>query len=96
VPAPIESAVYFCCVEALQNIAKHAGPGARTWLELAVRHGYLEFSVRDDGAGFDTRTTSDGHGLTNLRDRLTTLGGHAEIASAPGRGSTITGQIPLR
>ena len=91
----IESAAYFCCVEALQNVAKHAGASARASVRLALRDGALEFSVRDDGAGFDAGAVSDGNGLTNLHDRLAALGGHAEIESAPGAGTTISGHIPL-
>jgi signal transduction histidine kinase len=64
-------------------------------IQLRVRHGALEFRVSDDGVGFDPAARRDGNGLTNLRDRLAALGGHAEIVSAPGRGTTVRGQIPL-
>ncbi|HTU85147.1 MAG TPA: histidine kinase [Solirubrobacteraceae bacterium] len=95
VPRSIESAAYFCCLEALQNAAKHAGPRARASIELRMEGGFLSFSVRDDGAGFDPGARRPGSGLINLRDRLSALGGDASVASSPGAGTTVTGHIPL-
>ncbi len=94
-PRAIESAAYFCCLEALQNAAKHAGAGARATVDLGLNGGCLEFRVSDDGAGFDPEAVRLGHGLTNLRDRLEALGGHAEIVSVPGEGTTVLGRIPI-
>lgn len=94
-PPAVENAVYFCCMEALQNVVKHAGEGARATIGLVVRHGALEFRVSDDGIGFDRDAVSNGHGLTNLTDRLAALGGEAVITSVPGHGTTVAGQIPL-
>ena len=93
-PRPVETAAYFCCLEALQNAAKHAGPGARATIELRISDGVFEFAIRDDGEGFDAGAVHRGQGLTNLRDRLAALGGQAEIISAPGEGTTVLGQIP--
>jgi signal transduction histidine kinase len=94
-PPAVESAAYFCCVEALQNVVKHAGPHARTSVCFELRGDALELRVSDDGRGFDRSRTSPGGGLTNLRDRLSAIGGYAEITSAPGRGTTVLGHIPL-
>jgi signal transduction histidine kinase len=94
-PSTVESAAYFCCVEALQNVAKHAGAEARASVRLEVRDGCITFRVRDDGRGFDARSASGGHGLTNLRDRLAALNGELEIASGTDRGTTVTGRIPV-
>jgi signal transduction histidine kinase len=94
-PRAIESAAYFCCLEALQNAAKHAGEGARATVRLDVRNGSLQFNVSDDGVGFDRDAVSGGYGLTNLADRLEALGGEAAITSVPGKGTTMAGQIPL-
>ena len=94
-PPAVENAAYFRRAEALQNVTKHAGAGARVAIDLDVRHGALVFRVSDDGAGFDPGVQGDGNGLTNLRDRLAALGGHAEVESSPGRGTTVRGQIPL-
>ncbi len=91
----VEAAAYFCCLEALQNAAKHAGPGARAVVRLGRDGERLAFSVADDGAGFDPARADGGFGLTNLRDRLAALGGEAEIVSAPGRGTTVSGTLPV-
>jgi signal transduction histidine kinase len=93
-PREVESAVYFACMEALQNATKHAR-GA-TAIRIAVSgNGRLRFDVSDDGEGFDPSTAVDGNGLTNIRDRIGALGGTLEIDSAPGRGTRVTGMIPL-
>lgn len=94
-PQAIESAAYFACLEALQNAAKHAGDGAQATVRLDVSKGALTFTIHDDGAGFDAHATPSGHGLANLRDRVGALGGSAEVASAPGQGTTVRGRIPL-
>ena len=94
-PRAIENAAYFCCTEALQNVAKHAGDRARAMVSVRVCAGVLELRVVDDGAGFDPGAVPRGHGLTNLGDRLQALGGRAEIGSVPGQGTTVVGWIPL-
>jgi signal transduction histidine kinase len=85
--------VYFCTLEALQNIAKYA-EASQVAIELGADNGALHFVVRDDGRGFDVASAS-GSGLTNMRDRLDSLGGSLEVRSAPGGGTTIAGRIPL-
>jgi signal transduction histidine kinase len=94
-PPAIESAAYFCCMEALQNVDNHAGPGARARLRLGIRHGVLELEVRDDGAGFAEGAAQNGQGLANLRDRLVALGGDVAITSARGRGTVVSAHLPL-
>jgi signal transduction histidine kinase len=91
----IENAVYFCCMEAVQNAIKHGGEGVRVVIRLSVRHGALEFRVSDDGLGFDRATVPFGYGLTSLADRATALGGEVVIISRLGEGTSLTGQIPL-
>jgi len=89
-----EAAVYFCCLEALQNTAKYAHASqARICLQAAS--GTLSFTVSDDGTGYDARHTPMGSGLRNMADRLAALGGRLDIHSAPGHGTTITGQLPI-
>ena len=91
---PVESTVYFCCVECLQNAARHAGPGVSVTIGFADADGGLEFSVADDGAGFDPGSVQRGSGLTNLADRLAAVGGTLQIDSRPGDGTRITGRVP--
>ncbi|MBA3551839.1 MAG: hypothetical protein H0W27_03065 [Actinobacteria bacterium] len=90
----IEAAVYFCCLEALQNVTKYAG-ATQARIRLAGERGRVSFTVGDDGRGFDPATTPPGSGLTNMRDRLAALGGTLEIVSLPGEGTTVTGRVPL-
>jgi len=95
-PQALEAAVYFCCLEALQNAAKHAGEGAQAMITVREDEGALLFEVRDDGAGFDLATGAhEGHGFVNMRDRVGAIGGSINVESAPGHGTTITGRIPL-
>jgi signal transduction histidine kinase len=94
-PPEIESAVYYCCLEAIQNAMKHGGRGVHVSVALAEGDGDLTFRVVDDGPGFVVGEVR-GHGLQNMEDRLGALGGRLTIATAPGRGTTISGRVPLR
>jgi signal transduction histidine kinase len=93
-PQELESAVYFSCLEALQNVAKYAR-ATRAIVRLAHANGALTFEVIDDGVGFDPVTASAGSGLQGIADRLASLGGTVEIRSAPARGTTVAGRIPV-
>jgi signal transduction histidine kinase len=90
----IETAVYLCCLESIQNAAKHAGSSASVKVVLQRRGHELAFAVRDSGRGFDPSVTAPGAGLTSVRDRVETIGGHFEITTAPGRGTTVAGVVP--
>jgi signal transduction histidine kinase len=91
----VESAVYFCCLEALQNVAKHCRAGAG--VEVRLRNegdGSLRFEVADDGQGFDPARALDAHGLNGMRDRIAEIGGELTICSSPQAGTTVTGHVP--
>jgi signal transduction histidine kinase len=90
----IETAAYFSCVEALQNVAKHATGATGTVIEI-MDDGSLSVEVRDDGAGFEMSAVQGGVGFTSMRDRLAAVGGTLEIESTPGRGTRVHGSIPL-
>lgn len=90
----IEAAVYFSCLEALQNVAKYA-EATQAELVLSNGGGMLQFVVRDDGVGFDPASTGYGTGLQGIADRLAALEGSVEIRSAVGRGTTVTGRVPF-
>ncbi len=94
-PPELEAAVYFCCLEALQNAAKHAGEGAKARIALAQRGRTLVFKVADNGRGYDTTVRLAGMGVQNMTDRIGALGGELTIESAPGCGTTIAGSISL-
>jgi len=91
----IESAAYFCCLEALQNAAKHAEGASSAVVELSD-NGSLRLEVRDDGAGFDPDEIASGVGFTSMRDRVAAVGGELAITSSPGRGTLVSATIPLR
>jgi signal transduction histidine kinase len=93
-PEEIEATVYFCSLEALNNVAKYAEASSAR-IELSVGNRVLTFRVVDDGAGFDPSATSYGTGLRGMDDRLDAIGGRLEVTSEPGRGTVVTGSVPL-
>ena len=90
-----EAAVYFCCMEALQNAGKHAGEGATAILRVWEEPGALLFDAADTGQGFDAATKGLGAGFVNMNDRVGAIGGTVTVRSAPGQGTTISGRIPI-
>jgi signal transduction histidine kinase len=92
--ADAEEAVYFACLEALQNVAKHARRSARVTLRLHYRNGTLAVRIVDDGGGFIQVRGCEGAGLTNIRDRLASVGGTVRITSTPGRGAVVAATLP--
>ena len=92
-PSELEAAVYFCCVEALQNAAKHS-QASRVRVSLGADHGSVWFTVQDDGVGFAPGQRGSG-GMVNMQDRLGASGGTLDVESAPGRGATVHGSVPL-
>jgi signal transduction histidine kinase len=93
-PPEIESAVYFCCLEALQNVAKHAPNARSVSISLHVDNALL-FEVRDDGGGFARESVRPGFGFTSMHDRIAAVGGRLTIHSEPGGGTTVAGSVPL-
>jgi signal transduction histidine kinase len=91
----VEAAVYFCCLEALQNAGKYAGEGASATVRVWRENGTLRFEVADTGAGFDAGVGGHGAGFVNMGDRLGAIGGSFRVDSAPGQGTRVAGQIPV-
>ena len=89
----VESTVYFCVLEALQNVQKYAA-AAHVVVRIRDAHDALTFEVVDDGSGFDIAASKRGSGLTNMADRLDALGGALTVTSTPSAGTTITGTLP--
>jgi signal transduction histidine kinase len=95
-PAAVEAALYFCCIESVQNAAKHSG-AARVSVRLTEGAGRWRLAVVDQGAGFDSQSVVEpgtGVGLVNMRDRLDAVGGTLTVESRPGRGTTVTAEVP--
>jgi signal transduction histidine kinase len=92
-PQDVEAAVYFSCLEALQNVAKYA-KATRVSISIVQRDGRLSFAVADDGVGFDPASVRRGSGLQGIADRLDALGGRLEVTSEADAGTTVRGTVP--
>jgi signal transduction histidine kinase len=90
----VEAAVYFCVLEALQNVSKYAR-ATTTTIRLFESAGRVVFEVEDDGTGFESDEARYGTGLHGMTDRLDALGGSLEVTSEPGRGTVVRGAVPL-
>jgi signal transduction histidine kinase len=90
----VERGIYFCCLEALQNVAKHGGPGATVEIRLVGEPHRIRFFVDDSGVGFDPARVQAGVGLVHMADRVDVLGGDLTIDSYPGMGTRVSGEIP--
>ncbi len=93
-PKEVEAAVYFCCLEALQNTVKYA-EASSVVVQIEQSDGTLTFSVTDDGRGFDPAQVGRGTGCRNMADRLEALDGRLDIDSTVGVGTRIVGTIPV-
>jgi signal transduction histidine kinase len=92
----LEAAVYFCCLEALQNAGKHAGANANATIRLREEAGTITFQVSDNGVGFESSTAQASAGIQNMKDRIGALDGDVTIHSEPGAGTSVTGRVPFR
>lgn len=92
----VEAAVYFCCLESVNNSRKHAG-GAPVHVRLVRAGNHLLFTVEDEGPGWDpqARSASPGRGMRNMTSRIASVGGHLDVRSAPGKGTRVEGWVPL-
>ena len=93
-PPEVEAAVYFVCLEALQNVTKHAR-ASRVEINLRSLANELSFEVTDDGAGFEAAKDVRGSGLRNMIDRIDGMGGRLVIQSSAIRGTTVSGTVPI-
>jgi signal transduction histidine kinase len=92
-PAAVEAALYFCCLEALQNAAKHSA-AEHVNVHLDGAGDRLVLTVEDDGRGFDPAVVAAGAGLANMRDRIDSVGGDLTMESRPGGGTTLRARVP--
>ena len=93
-PQETEASVYFCVLEALQNVAKHAA-ASKAVVHFERTDARLAFTVSDDGRGMDPVKASSGSGMQNMRDRIEVLGGDLHVESSPGKGTSISGVLPV-
>ena len=91
----VETSIYFACLEALQNAAKHASGATAVHVRVFEDSETVRFEVRDDGEGFDGGPT-DGSGLANIRERLAAAGGSLSVSSTRGEGTVVAGEVPMR
>jgi len=89
----VEAGVYFCVLEALNNVAKYAG-ASHVDIRLWRQDGEVVFEVSDDGIGFDPAARGYGTGLRGMADRLEALGGTLQVQSEPRTGTKILGRVP--
>jgi histidine kinase/DNA gyrase B/HSP90-like ATPase len=90
----VEAAMYFCALEALNNVSKYAD-ATSVHVSLSEDGDDVQFRIRDDGRGFDPALTNYGTGLQGMADRLDTIGGTLEVRSEHGAGTTVVGRIPV-
>ena len=93
-PRDAEAAAYFCILEAMQNVAKYAQASGAA-ITVSCPDGQLQFTVTDNGLGFDVETATSGTGLQGMADRLAAMGGTLLVRSALGLGTTVSGRVPV-
>jgi signal transduction histidine kinase len=94
-PPHVERALYFCSIEAVQNVLKHAGPDATINITILDEDDRAGVEITDTGHGFDTAANQNGSGLVNMTDRIGALGGTVTATSSIGHGSIVRCQVPL-
>jgi signal transduction histidine kinase len=80
--------------EAFHNVLRHSGTPVAE-LELRFADGQLRLRIADQGRGFEPGTPQTGHGLRSMQERATLLGATLDVASAPGKGTTVCLSMPL-
>ena len=88
----VEACVYFCCLQAIQNVLRHAGNAPAT-VRLELEGDVVTFAIEDEGPGFDVDATSRGMGLQIMQDRVDAFDGTLDVESSSSR-TTVTGRIP--
>lgn len=92
-PEGLSLCLYRVAQEALQNVVRHA-QAKTVQVELRQKEDRLVLSVRDDGVGFDAENAR-GLGTVGMEERLRQVGGTLHVASQPGKGTTVTAEVPL-
>ena len=91
----LESTLYRIVQEALTNVVKHAG-ASRVEVEVGSEEGRIRIRVRDDGAGFEAGSHTEGFGLVGMQERVALVDGELHVTSSPGGGTEILVTLPGR
>jgi signal transduction histidine kinase len=91
-PETVEVAAYYVVSEALTNAAKHAH-ASNVWVDVDRHHEMVRVRVHDDGHG--GADPARGSGLLGLKDRAAAIGGTIFVDSPPGKGTSLTAELPL-
>jgi signal transduction histidine kinase len=91
----VETCVYFCVIEAVTNAVEHGGEAAAVRVRLRREGDDVRFAVSDDGVGFDVDRIGTSPGIDGIRERVAAIGGSVDVVSAPGRGTVVSGVVPL-
>jgi signal transduction histidine kinase len=87
--------LFFAFKEALTNVVRHAG-ATQVWLRISVQENQLIVEVADNGHGFDSQARQAGSdGISNMNERLRSLGGECKITSVTQQGTTVRFSAPL-
>lgn len=96
--APVEEHtaihLYRIAQEIINNIHRHAG-ATQVHLQLLLREGRLLLRIEDNGKGFNFAEATNGMGLTNIKSRVSLLGGELRCESSPGKGTTFIVRVKL-
>jgi signal transduction histidine kinase len=98
VPPEIALKLFRVAQEGLNNVVKHSGATTAA-VALTLEPAHIRMTIQDNGKGFDPDEVSptsagDGFGLVGMAERTRMMGGDLTITSAPGRGTTITINVP--
>jgi len=94
-PLEVEAAVYFCCLEALQNAVKHAQATTMV-INVEESGGELRFAATDNGRGIDVTRARSGSGIQNMMDRMAALHGSLDLEAGPNGGTSVSGRLRVR
>ncbi len=94
-PLDVEQAVYRFIQEALANVSRHS-KAKRVDISLVYNPESLQVIIADDGHGFDMNQKAKGMGFRSMRDRISSIRGTVQIQSAPGQGTRLIAQLPIK
>ena len=96
-PPEARRALFHIAQEALSNAARHSR-ATLVEIHLAEYEHDIELVLKDNGQGFEVNRAERrvGHGLMNMRDRVSAVGGSCSVESRPGTGTEVRVRVPKR